>query len=244
MEPEIKLLDKCTSTNSLLLEKLNSGEAIPNFYTIYTMYQSSGYGQIGNKWESEDGKNLLFSTTLHPEGVKPSEQFFISEAIAIAVAESLDKYISEVVVKWPNDIYWRDKKIAGILIENNLSSATIKDCVIGVGLNVNQEVFYSDAPNPVSLYNITKKKFDIKTILEEIISNFKRLYSEGLSNRDALHTKYIERLYRYKKDACYLDAAGTFYGKISFVEADGHLNILDTNGNNRRYAFKEVSYII
>lgn len=243
-KPDIHYLESCTSTNRLLLEALDRGETLPSGYTVYTSYQSRGYGQVGNSWEAEGGKNLLFSLLIHPTEVHALEQFFISEAIALAIAEYLDTEAYSVSVKWPNDIYWRDKKICGILIENNLTGAYIKDCVIGVGLNLNQEVFHSDAPNPVSLKNITGKTYNIENVLRQILANFSRLLNLGYTNRNALHTKYIERLFRYGTPAGYKDSEGEFTGTITAVEPDGHLHIKNSDGCDRRYAFKEVSYIL
>lgn len=243
-KPEIHYLDSCTSTNRLLLETLDRGEGLPHGYTVYTSYQSRGYGQIGNSWESEGGKNLLFSLLIHPTQVHALEQFFISEAVALAIAEYLDTETADVSVKWPNDIYWREKKICGILIENNLRGAYLKNCVIGVGLNLNQDVFHSDAPNPVSLKNITGKTYNTEDALRQILTNFFSLLELGYADRKSLHTRYIERLFRYGAPASYSDAGGCFTGTISAVEPDGHLHITDSRGCDRRYAFKEVSYIL
>lgn len=240
----ITFIDECASTNKLLLDGIDSGESYADFHTIYTSFQSRGYGQVGNSWESEGGKNLLFSTVLHPVTVKASEQFFISEAIALAVAETLDSEMDSVSVKWPNDIYWQDKKMAGILIENNLSGSHLKDCVIGVGLNVNQKVFRSNAPNPVSMFNITGAEHNIKRVLETILENFRRNFYDGLTGRAGLHARYMERLFRFGVQATYHDATGVFSGCISSVEPDGHLHITSPDGRDRRYAFKEVQYIL
>lgn len=244
MSAKINFLDECASTNKLLLESLDKGESFSNLYTIFTAYQSHGYGQIGNKWESEGGKNLLFSTLLYPDRVKATEQFFISEAIALAVAETLDSEMLDVSVKWPNDIYWKSKKIAGILIENNLSGPYVKESVIGVGLNINQDIFLSSAPNPISMKNITGKEHDIRAILCVILEKFEQLYTMGLNNRAELHKRYISRLFRYNQNAMYTDANGEFLGSISSVEPDGHLHIIDIDGTDRRYAFKEVAYVL
>lgn len=241
--PEIIFLESCASTNRLLLEELENGAELENLHTVYTAFQSSGYGQIGNSWESEGGKNLLFSTVIHPEGVKATEQFFISEAISLAIVETLDAEAEGFSIKWPNDIYWKDKKICGILIENNICSSGIKDCVIGVGLNLNQKVFYSDAPNPVSLTGITGKEYDIKAVLESILEKFSQYYNLGLNDAAWLHSKYMERLFRFNVSARYSDGIGEYVGKIVSVEPDGHLHIIDSDGIDRRYAFKEVSYV-
>jgi BirA family biotin operon repressor/biotin-[acetyl-CoA-carboxylase] ligase len=98
---------------------------------------------------------LLFSVLIHPQNVPAARQFHISMAVSLAICEALEQYIGDVSIKWPNDIYWRNGKIAGILIENTLQGTVIKDSIIGVGLNVNQREFRSDAPNPVSLYQIS-----------------------------------------------------------------------------------------
>ena len=240
----ITFIDECASTNRFLLDGIDSGESYADFHTIYTSFQSRGYGQVGNSWESEGGKNLLFSTVLHPVTVKASEQFFISEAIALAVAETLDSEMDSVSVKWPNDIYWQDKKMAGILIENNLSGGHLKDCVIGVGLNVNQKVFRSNAPNPVSMLNITGKEYDVRHILETVLARFRSLYRLGLENRVELHKRYMNRLFRFGLLSSYHDSTGVFSGCISSVEPDGHLHITCPDGSERRYAFKEVQYIL
>lgn len=244
INPEIVYLDSCVSTNKLLLEALDRGEKFASGYTVYTSYQSRGYGQIGNSWESEGGKNLLFSLLVHPEKVHASQQFFISEAIALAIAEFLDSETTDVSVKWPNDIYVKDKKICGILIENNLSGAYISDSVIGVGLNLNQETFHSDAPNPVSLKNITGGTYNIEQSLKQILSNFFSLLEVGYKDRGALHQRYMQRLFRYGKPALYRDSEGEFMGIIDSVEPDGHLHIKSSDSQDRRYAFKEVSYIL
>ncbi|MBO6035357.1 MAG: biotin--[acetyl-CoA-carboxylase] ligase, partial [Paludibacteraceae bacterium] len=172
------------------------------------------------------------------------EQFFISEAIALAIAEYLDSETDSISVKWPNDIYWREKKICGILIENNLRGAYIKDCVIGAGLNLNQDEFKRDAPNPVSLKNITGKIYSIEDALQQILTKFFTLLELGYADKNALHTRYIERLFRYGEPARYMDKNGHFIGTITAVEPDGHLHIKDSDGCDRRYAFKEVSYIL
>lgn len=241
---DIEFTEVCVSTSKMLLERMERGENLPDLYTLRTDFQTAGYGQIGNHWESERGENLLFSTVLHPTGVKATEQFFISEAIALSITEMLEKFMGAVSVKWPNDIYWFDYKLAGILIENNLSGSGIKDCVIGVGLNVNQTIFHSDAPNPFSMRNVTGDGYNLEWLLTMILDNFQRLYAMGLADREELHKKYMAKLFKYGVESRYSDAAGEFTGTITSVEPDGHLHITDSEGRDRRYAFKEVSYIL
>ena len=147
------------STNTYLRE-LNGGDPAYAYEAAVASFQTAGRGQKGNSWESEAGKNLLFSILAHPNNIKVQEQFYISQAIALAVSDSVmaavgPQYACDVSVKWSNDVYWKDFKMAGILIENTLQGSNILDTVVGVGLDVNQEVFVSDAPNPISLKNIT-----------------------------------------------------------------------------------------
>ena len=186
------------STNSFLRE-LNGGDASFDMELATTEFQTAGRGQKGNPWESEKSKNLLFSILLHPVYVQPSKQFCISEAIALAVVKSLKEIVADelvakdFLVKWPNDIYWKNKKIAGILIENELFGSTIRDCIVGVGININQQNFISDAPNPVSLYNILGVNTNVEEVLDTIIKQFVANVSMIENGQTALlHNEYMD----------------------------------------------------
>lgn len=238
------------STNSYLKE-LNGGDADYDMELVTTEYQTAGRGQKGNSWESENGKNLLFSLLFHPRDIGANRQFCISEIISLSVVNAL-KQVSEGVVdasdfsvKWPNDIYWKEKKIAGILIENDLVGHNIKDCIIGVGLNVNQSCFVSDAPNPVSLYNIVGTQIDRESLLSTIMTNFiayiERLYLNNISD---IHREYMSNLFRRSGIHHYRDVNGLFQASIKDVRDDGRLILLDTDGNQRIYEFKEVSIVL
>lgn len=200
-------------------------------------YQTAGRGCGSNKWESERGKNLLFSILTHPLELPIMKQFHISRAISLAICEALDQHIGDVSIKWPNDIYWRDGKLGGILIENRLQGKMIRDSIIGVGLNVNQQVFHSDAPNPVSLWQIHGQQTDRKALLEDILQRFGLLMGEDLEKR------YFARLYRSRGFHPYADCQGAFMAEIIDVEPDGHLLLRDEDGKERRYAFKEVRFV-
>ena len=112
---------------------------------VYTNYQSAGQGQSGNKWESEDGKNLLISIVLFPSFIKPADQFHISMTISLGICDFLKRYIPGCSIKWPNDIYVNNDKIAGILIENFILGNKIENTIAGIGLNINQDKFSGDA---------------------------------------------------------------------------------------------------
>lgn len=236
-------LDEVASTNTYLGELDNTAEQ-PEGCVVVTHTQSAGRGQRGNTWEAAPGRNLTFSYLLRPDGVPPQEQFILSQIASLAVVDVLSRYIDHVTIKWPNDIYYRDKKIAGILIEHNLSGMAISRTIVGIGLNINQEEFTSNAPNPVSLSQITGEQYDLDTILWEILQATSQRYALHCSKRDTLQSDYAAVLYRREGFYAYQDGNGTFQARIREVMPDGHLILTDTSGNDRRYAFKEVAFVI
>lgn len=159
-------LDETASTNQYLSQLCNQlQESVAELTTVTAEFQTAGKGQRGNTWEAEEGKNLLFSFVLYPSFLEARRQFILSQIVSLAIKEELSRWSDEITIKWPNDIYWKDKKICGILIENDLSGHHIRRSIAGIGININQEVFNSDAPNPVSLKQITGKEHDRYEIL-------------------------------------------------------------------------------
>ncbi len=233
MDWKIIHIEETDSTNRWLRE--HGGE---DDMAVWADYQTAGKGQGQNSWESERGKNLTFSVLMHPKGMMANRQFDISMQVSVAILETLGQRIGDLSIKWPNDIYWRNAKIAGILIENSLAGNTIRDTIIGVGLNVNQRTFRSDAPNPVSLWQICEEETDREQLLTEILTNIRRW--EGKDARQ----RYLEQMYRRRGYHPYADAEGAFMARITDVESDGHLRLQDEEGKERRYGFKEVSFII
>ena len=238
-------LPETESTNQFARGLLPESGAI----LVSTDHQTAGRGQRGNSWEAEGGKNLLFSLIINPEGIPATEQFVICELISVAICEVLERYTPAIRIKWPNDIYHRDRKLCGILIEHDLEGAHLSRTIIGVGLNANQKNFVSDAPNPVSLYQILGHEVERKPLLEKIVEHFMELYHQYTSpiptlHRTALHERYTNLLYRRGKEAMYRDANGPFIATLYDVEHDGHLILVDQLGKRHHYLFKEVSYII
>ena len=228
------------NNNPALLEDnarlLREGDCL----VVVAEYQTAGKGCGTNSWESERGKNLTFSMLIHPEEIPANQQFHITEIVSVALCKTLEHYIyNKVEIKWPNDIYVGEQKICGILIENRLQGATIKDSIIGIGLNVNQQAFVSDAPNPVSLYQLIGHE----TALDEILNWFLVAFN------DAYHSKttcfdYRERLFRKGKDGLYKDKTTCFTARLMDVLPDGRLLLVDQEGCERLYAFKEVHFFI
>lgn len=224
------------STNNWLRQRRHEMEA--DLTVVTADFQTAGRGQGTNTWESEPGKNLLFSILLHPKEIPAHRQFHISMAVSVAISEVLEQYADSISIKWPNDIYWKDRKIGGILIEHTLQGQQIKDSIIGVGLNVNQQRFLSSAPNPVSLWKITGKETDRGRLLDDITLRFQQLLTEDVRSR------YMQRLYRRDGLHCYRDAKGLFMARIADIKDDGRLVLTDKSGQQRTYLFKEVQFVL
>lgn len=221
---------------------MNKEKSLPEGLVIYTDFQSAGKGQPGNAWESSKGMNLLFSVMLHPIQVHMDELFLISQLVSVAIKNALDEYTTNITIKWPNDIYWNDKKLAGILIENSLQGNKIMSVVIGIGLNVNQKLFLSNAPNPVSLFLITGKRQNRKQLLQKICQNIMGLYYE--MDKEKIRKKYAESLYRNIGFYSFEANKETFRAKIKEVQPDGMLELETEKGEQKSFYFKEVQFIL
>ena len=214
---------------------------------VRAIEQTAGKGQPGNHWESEPKKNITMSLLLRPEFLSIVDHFFISIAVSLGITDYLvDKKITDVCIKWPNDIYVGNKKICGILIENTIIGHTIDSSIVGIGLNINQEKFLSDAPNPISLTNITNKTYDLPTELNLLCNSLLRRYAMlANGNLEGLREEYIARLYRFNQMADYkLPTADTiFKAKIIDVAPEGRLIMESDNGKIMKFAFKEVEFV-
>ena len=242
------------STSTLLREQYS--DDLPNLYTIRTDYQSAGRGQAGNGWESEDGKNLLFSTLLRCE-VPAAEQFRLTMAVSVAMTEVLAHHLptgGSLTIKWPNDIYFGDKKLGGILVENTLAGSRVAYSIVGIGLNVNQRVFHSLAPNPVSMQQITGKEYDMAALLDEYLAALPRcldmpaeLLQEAYMSRLYRHTglhPYIEREVSLAPTAIAQNTDGAFLAEIQGITPQGELVLRKENGETKAYHFKQIRFVI
>ncbi|MDR2970274.1 MAG: biotin--[acetyl-CoA-carboxylase] ligase [Tannerellaceae bacterium] len=238
-------LDEVLSTNRSLRERLDGKRSLPEGSVLWADAQTAGRGQAGNSWESEAGKNLTFSTVLYPDVIPANKQFLISQITALSVKETLDLHTGGITVKWPNDIYRHDRKICGMLIENDLAGSTIRCSIQGVGINLNQEVFRSDAPNPVSLKQITGLTYDREEMLHQFLSRFHAYYLMLLQeDEDEIRARYHSALYRSDGFYPYEDCEDRFDAAIEEIEPAGHLILRLRDHSLRRYAFKEVNFII
>jgi BirA family biotin operon repressor/biotin-[acetyl-CoA-carboxylase] ligase len=236
-------IESTASTNRFLKEKLK--ERILEEETVVSAHiQTAGRGQTGTSWEAEPYKNITCSLLLYPVFLPLKQHFLLSEAVALGVKESVDDFIKNVTVKWPNDIYFEDRKLAGILIENELSGRELSQSVIGIGLNVNQEIFTSTVPDPVSMKQITGMDFDLDELTEKMIRKILYRYDQlKAGGSDLISQAYQDSLYRKNGFYRYKDKNGLFDARIQHVAENGFLHLITDEGEERCYAFKEVSFI-
>lgn len=242
-ETKIIFVAETDSTNRFLGDY--QGEEGRLMTVAWTDYQTAGRGQGSNTWESERGKNLTFSIKVHPKGVPAARQYVMLEAAALAVKDALSSFVGGITIKWPNDIYWLDKKISGTLSTCSVNGTHIKDCIIGTGINVNQCVFNSDAPNPISLRQITGLHIDRERLLKDITERLSH-YIARIDNGDFdnIHNEYKACLYRRTGMFTFEDNEGRFLAEIFDVEENGHIVLKRENGTLSTYAFKELKFII
>ena len=231
-----------TNTHAVaLLKKDNLQEGT----IIYTDYQSAGKGYSGNSWESEESKNLLISIILFPSFIIPADQFYISMSVSLGICDFLQRHIPACSIKWPNDIYIKDDKIAGILIESTIIADQIEYSIAGIGLNINQEKFISSAPNPVSLRQISGKQYDLQACLSMLCSDLDNRYKQLIAGDfDKIKNEYISKLYRLNQWSEFRDTKELFKGRILTVGDFGNLKVEIQHGVTREYAFKEIEFIL
>lgn len=249
----IKWVGETDSTNSYIAREKGS---LDNFCCIASHVQREGRGQRGNSWESEDGVNLTFSVLFRPEAIQVSDQFIVSEAVAISVTDYLESVGVKASIKWPNDIYVDDRKICGILIENSLNGGELADCIIGIGLNVNQTSFSPSLPNPVSLKLLTGRSFnleeELKSLHGHLVENLLKLNS--FRDRNGLDARYLSNLYRRGQWCDYEEmqaneipvekrSGSRFKARILGIDNSGQLVLERLDGTISHRGFKEIKYI-
>ena len=260
--------DSLNSTNDLAAEWLsNSGErqTMNNPFAIHhspltitegivltTFNQTSGRGQMGNQWLAEPDQNIAFSVILQPSFLDAREQFHMNKAIALAVHDFFVSIFrkhnpsleSGLKVKWANDMYFYDEKIAGILIQNALSGSRLQHSIIGIGLNINQLVFPNNF-NATSLKRVLEKDFDLFELVEQLTKTIEQRYLQLKSgNFKKLHDEYITKLYRFGIESAFEYPNGEpFRGTIMGVSAVGRLEVLTTEGI-KNFDIKELKFVI
>lgn len=265
-------VERTESTNTLMKELLAKGEWPEGERFLYTGFQTAGRGQAGNRWESEEGKNLLCSILMPPR----TNIFDLNVIVSVAVYRTAQavlqqcgltatrSYSNAISIKWPNDIYWQDKKVAGILIENAIIGNEVKYSIAGIGLNVNQTTFVSNAPNPVSLKLITGAETNIDALMQALMTQIEA--AEAMSD-EQVWTYYREHLYRKEgfwrfierevslaptmnyspsleeRDGERFDKS-PFLACIADILPDGEIVLENQLGQQRKYHFKQVRYVL
>ena len=238
-------LTEVDSTNSYMKHLLSNSEPLPEGTVIMAGHQTAGRGQQGAKWESDCGKNLTLSVYLKPKVVPLIKSFYLNMAVSLAVKDLLSWAIADAIrIKWPNDIYWKDKKLAGILIENTLTGSIIKSSVIGIGINVNQDFFTKAiADKAASIYQITKIRLDLIHVLSKLCGYLEKYYLLLLAGKyHILHKNYSDSLYLSGELTDFEENGQVFEGIIVGVEDSGLL-VINTITNQLKFNAKEVKYL-
>ncbi len=239
----IHRLDETLSTNmyaSLLLQQKNVAEGT----IVIAENQTAGRGYSGDVWQSEPGKNLLASIIYKPHFIKAKNQFFLNQAVSLGVYDALKIFTEkDLKLKWPNDIYFKEKKLCGMLIENSVSGNWLQHSIIGIGVNVNQTEFPDAIGNPVSLKAITKKEYFIEGVLEKIAEQVEVRYLQLRRNEiQQLQRDYMAALYRLEEEHLYKTSEGKIKAKIVGLNPEGKL-LLETETGWSAYGFKEVEFL-
>ena len=241
----IKRLDVTDSTNRYARDEavaLWREAAGKQLVAVTARHQTAGRGQRGNVWSSKMGENLLLSMLVRPgNSLEVANQFLLSQAVAVSLHAAMKCYGIETKLKWPNDIYVGNRKLAGILVELDYSGSSVEQAIIGIGLNVNQSDFPAMDRVPVSMKMLLGKEITVDDVLCDVIECFGRYYAGICTGEaDAVATEYKELLLGIGEERHFIDSQGSFMATIEGTEPDGHLLLRHGDGTLSRYAFKEV----
>ena len=237
--------DEINSTNVYLYDKMAENADIADTVVV-AAHQTAGRGMDKNRWESEAEKNLLFSIALNVNYLEAENQFKISQAVSVAIVDTLSQFVDNqrLFIKWPNDIYFDDKKLAGMLVQNTIEGRMMGVTIIGIGLNVNQIEFSKDLPNPISLKMISGKDYDLENLLNLLVTNIKASL-ESLrfeENKREINQKYILKSYRFGiwSEYFYQNQVKTL--KINGFDKYGRLLLCDKEGAGIVCDVKELQF--
>ncbi len=245
MENKIIRLPETESTNSYAIRML-SQQRPENGSVIIADHQTKGKGQDFNSWESEKGMNLTFSLILYPE-FTADQQFIFNKAISLSICDFLKAELPghAITIKWPNDIYINDKKVCGILIQNSVTGKKLDYVVVGIGLNVNQTAFMSNAPNPVSLHMITGKEYNLEVVLAKLLKSIVLRYEKLNSKTNyTIETDYHKALYRLLEWHEYVVKKTKIKARITGTSEFGQLLLETETGEALVCDLQEVKFVL
>ncbi|HTB52601.1 MAG TPA: biotin--[acetyl-CoA-carboxylase] ligase [Ferruginibacter sp.] len=237
------ILDSVDSTNNYAMARVHAGLAKQGD-AFFAHAQTNGKGQRGKLWQTGQGENIAISIVLEPEPLQQQEQFYLSISIALACFDFFNKYAGdETKIKWPNDLYWRDRKAGGVLIETVLRGNNWKWAVVGIGININQGEFSEELKNPVSLKQITGKNFDVVELAKELhLLVMKRVSEINEKSFAVLLKDYNSLLYKLNEKVTLKHNNEIFETVINSVTAGGQLQVTDTI--QKQFNFGEVEFLI
>ncbi|HVW95730.1 MAG TPA: biotin--[acetyl-CoA-carboxylase] ligase [Mucilaginibacter sp.] len=233
------------STNNYLKELTSNSKPVMEGTVIMAEDQYAGRGQQQNGWHAEPGKNLTFSILLKPTFLAVTDQFDLVRAVSLGVFDALEPLLGgQLRIKWPNDVYYGDKKLGGMLIENMIQGGQIKNTIVGIGLNINQERFPDNLPNPISVKQILQQDYDLKSLLSEICRRIEGYYLNLKAGKISfVRNTYLGRLYRLNEVHLFTSNGNRFTGTIKDVTQNGRLVVEDNNRQNLEFSLKEISFI-
>jgi BirA family biotin operon repressor/biotin-[acetyl-CoA-carboxylase] ligase len=239
------ILKEVDSTNNFLKNTLSNSKPLPEGTVIMAESQFAGRGQQQNRWHSDAGKNLTFSILLKPSFLAISDQFDLTRAISLGVFDALYPLLGKgLKIKWPNDIYYNDMKLGGMLIENTIQGSLIKYSIIGIGLNVNQDNFPESVPNAASIKQILQRDYDLRHILSDICSHIEAWYLKLKAGQvDVVRKEYLSRLYWLGENKRFRTEAGDFDGSVKNVLNNGVLVVKNSFETDLMFNFKEIEFL-
>lgn len=235
--------DEIGSTNDWAAQALKSSKVIEG--TVFRAgNQTSGKGQRGRVWISEQNVNILSSFVFYPNFLKSNNQFVLVQLVSLAIKDLLSSYVmDEVRIKWPNDIYVNDLKIAGVLIESTMKGSYLASSILGIGLNVNQRLF-EDAPNATSLILETGRGFNLDMLMSELSFYLEKRYLQVKNNLKSLDTEYGESLYK-KEEICDFNLGVEQHQLVvKGVDDSGQILLEDSFGRVNAYGLHQARMII
>ncbi len=243
---EIIKFDEIGSTNRYL-SKLCKERELKDGTVIATGFQTAGRGQDTNTWYSSAGKNLLFSIFIKTGFIKTEDQFMLNKFVSLGILDYLKTLIDiseqTIKIKWPNDIYIGNKKVGGILIQNQIQGSFMDHTIVGIGLNINESKFPSEIPNPVSIYQLTGKKLELSECIQNLLDALDLRYQQMFCGVDeSIHSEYLQSLFRFNKMHRYRIGNEIRSAKIKGITEFGKL-ILEFNEGSKEFDLKEVEFL-
>ena len=225
-------------------ELMAKSTPLPEGTVIMADHQTAGKGQQQSGWHGQAGKNLTFSLLLFPDFLIADQSFSLLCAISLGVIKALQLILGDKTrIKWPNDIYYGQKKMGGILIENLLAKRSIKQAVVGIGININQESFPDDLPNPISIWQVLYKKSVLKEVLLQICASIEFYYLKLKAGEfNDVKQEYLQNLYGLGQELWFQTKEKTFIGKIATVNHLGRLGIQQEN-ETEFFDLKEIKFL-